>query len=117
MNLDDLFNIIVERQNSAIKNSYVVNLFQKGVKQIARKVGEESVEVILATMDGDRKQTVKEVADLWFHSLVLLASQNITPRDVYKELEQRHKINRPTQKGKDRDITTRLPRSRWSSRP
>lgn len=92
MNLDDLFNIIVERQNSAIKNSYVVSLFQKGVKQIARKVGEESVEVILAAMDGDRKQIVKEVADLWFHSLVLLASQNITPRDIYEELEQRHKI-------------------------
>jgi phosphoribosyl-ATP pyrophosphohydrolase len=56
---------------------------------ILKKIGEEATETVMAAKDGDKDKIVYEVADLWFHSLVLLAQQNLHPQDVLNELERR----------------------------
>ncbi len=93
--LDDVFAIIRERQRQLPEGSYVTHLLQGGTNRIARKVGEEAIEVILAAKDAAPQELTAEVADLWFHSLVLLAQSGCTPDDVYQELARRHG-KRPT---------------------
>jgi len=70
-------------------SSYVAGLYAAGLDAILQKVGEEAVETILAAKQGDPKHLVHETADLWFHSLVLLAQQGLGPQDVLDELERR----------------------------
>ena len=93
--LDDVFTIIRERQRLLPEGSYVTHLLQGGTDRIARKVGEEAIEVILAAKSTAPQELTAEVADLWFHCLVLLAQGGCTPDDVYEELARRHG-NRPT---------------------
>ncbi len=69
--------------------SYVARLYSKGTDAILKKVGEEATEVVMAAKDGDRAKTVNEVADLWFHSMVLLAHMGLKPADVLAELARR----------------------------
>ncbi|NDU85990.1 MAG: phosphoribosyl-ATP diphosphatase [Ferrovum sp.] len=81
------------RKGASADSSYVAGLYSRGVDVMARKVGEEAVETILAAKDGDRAGLIREIADLWFHSLVLLASQGGGVQDILTELARREGIS------------------------
>jgi phosphoribosyl-ATP pyrophosphohydrolase/phosphoribosyl-AMP cyclohydrolase len=87
-----LFNTILERQRAAKpESSYVARLLAEGVDRVARKVGEEATEVVIAAKNGERNEVAREVADLWFHTFVLLAQQGMTPEDVWAALADRRR--------------------------
>lgn len=88
--LTDLEAVIASRQHADPKSSYTASLFARGVKRIAQKVGEEGVESALAAMAGDREELKNEAADLIFHLLVLLRSQDLALNDVIDILKARH---------------------------
>ncbi len=88
--LTDLETVIASRQHADPKSSYTASLFARGVKRIAQKVGEEGVESALAAMAGDRDELKNEAADLIFHLLVLLRSQDLQLNDVIDVLKARH---------------------------
>jgi len=73
--------------------SYVANLFAKGEDAILKKIGEEATETVMAAKDGDRLRIAAEVADLWFHCLVLLAQHGLGPADVLAELARREGVS------------------------
>ncbi|CAG1001777.1 partial phosphoribosyl-ATP pyrophosphohydrolase, partial [Methylophilaceae bacterium] len=73
--------------------SYVAKLFSKGEDAILKKVGEEATEVLLAAKSGDKQHLVYETADLWFHSMVLLAQHGLTADDVLNELARREGVS------------------------
>ncbi|MEO5377870.1 MAG: phosphoribosyl-ATP diphosphatase [Magnetococcus sp. DMHC-6] len=86
----ELYQVIQSRRQSADpKHSYVARLFAEGPDRILQKVGEEAVETILAAKNRDSHSVIHETADLWFHSLVLLAEQGIDPQQVVQELINR----------------------------
>lgn len=87
--LDRLAALLEERKGADADSSYVASLYRKGRAKIAQKVGEEGIEVALAAVGDDPNELTNEMADLWFHSLVLLADANQTPADVLAELERR----------------------------
>ena len=92
--LAEVAKILEARKSAEADSSYVASLYHKGLDAILKKVGEEATEVVMAAKDAesDAKKTDKivyEVADLWFHTLVLLAQQNLHPDDVLEELERR----------------------------
>jgi phosphoribosyl-ATP pyrophosphohydrolase len=89
MILDDLYRVVLSRKNSPEDDSYVSSLFEKGKDEILKKVGEEAVEVIIASKAMDRKQLTHELADLWFHCMVLMAEEGLSHADVLNELERR----------------------------
>jgi phosphoribosyl-ATP pyrophosphohydrolase/phosphoribosyl-AMP cyclohydrolase len=85
-----LFDTIRQRQARADPStSYVARLLDGGVDRVARKVGEEATEVVIAAKNADPEEIAREVADLWFHTFVLLAQQGMTPEDVWDELRRR----------------------------
>jgi phosphoribosyl-ATP pyrophosphohydrolase/phosphoribosyl-AMP cyclohydrolase len=87
-----LFETILERQASGDPSaSYVARLLSDGVDRVARKVGEEATEVVIAAKNGDREEVARELADLWFHTFILLAQQGMTPAEVWKELRRRRR--------------------------
>jgi len=69
--------------------SYVVSLYAKGLDAILKKIGEEATETVMAAKDGNAEKIIYETADLWFHSMVLLAHQGLHPQQVLAELERR----------------------------
>lgn len=73
--------------------SYVASLFAKGEDAILKKIAEEAAETVLAAKGGDKLHLVRETADLWFHSLVLLAWHGLAPEDVIAELERREGVS------------------------
>lgn len=81
------------RREASPQSSYVASLFYKGEDAILKKVAEESAETLMASKDGDKLHLVKEVADLWFHTLVLLAYHGLRPEDVLAELKRREGIS------------------------
>ena len=85
--------VIAERRRSDPSSSYVASLFAKGEDAILKKVAEEAAETLLAAKDGDKLPIVREIADLWFHSLVLLAWHGLGPDDVLAELRRREGIS------------------------
>jgi phosphoribosyl-ATP pyrophosphohydrolase/phosphoribosyl-AMP cyclohydrolase len=89
--LDRIERIVAERKASRAAGSYVAGLLAKGEAAVCRKIGEEAVEVVTAALggEGDRR-VVEEIADLWFHTLVLLGERSIPLRDVLEELARRH---------------------------
>ena len=91
MTLDELYTIILNRMKTKPEGSYVANLFIQGKDRIIQKVGEEAVETVIAAKNGGKEQLINETADLLFHLLILLASNNITPQEVLDELNCRHK--------------------------
>jgi phosphoribosyl-ATP pyrophosphohydrolase/phosphoribosyl-AMP cyclohydrolase len=87
-----LFDTILERQRAGDPEaSYVARLLSQGVDRVARKVGEEATEVVIAAKNADREEVAREVADLWFHTFVLLAQQGMTPEDVWAVLASRRR--------------------------
>lgn len=87
--LQQLAQTLEERKSAAPDSSYVASLYAKGLDAILKKIGEEATETVMAAKDGDKHKIVYETADLWFHSMVLLAHVGLTPDDVLKELERR----------------------------
>jgi len=81
--------VLEQRKQAQPDSSYVAGLYAKGLDTILKKIGEEATETVIAAKGGDRDQLVYETADLWFHSLVLLAHQEISPDRVLDELERR----------------------------
>lgn len=95
--LKELGDILEERKNGDADSSYVASLYHKGLNKILEKVGEEATETILAAKDaeisGDNKDVVYETADLWFHSLVVLAKLGERPEAVLNELARRFNMS------------------------
>lgn len=87
--LEKLAEIIEARKIAAAEDSYVASLFEKGMNTILKKIGEEAAETIVAAKEDDDSQLVYETADLWFHTLVMLAARGLGPGDVLAELERR----------------------------
>jgi phosphoribosyl-ATP pyrophosphohydrolase len=87
--IDRLFATIAARKAAAADQSYTASLLQAGVGRCAKKFGEESVEAALAAVMGDKKATIAESADVLYHLLVMWASCDIAPTDVYNELAAR----------------------------
>jgi phosphoribosyl-ATP pyrophosphohydrolase len=81
--------VLEARKSADPKSSYVAGLYAKGLDAILKKIGEEATETVIAAKGGDAKQIVYETADLWFHTLVLLAQQGLKPEDVLAELDRR----------------------------
>ncbi len=91
MSIQWLFEIIEDRKQNPTGKSYTASLFAEGLPKIAQKVGEEGTEVVVAALAQDDQRLIEEVADLTYHTLVLLAARGLTPADVVAELEKRHK--------------------------
>jgi phosphoribosyl-ATP pyrophosphohydrolase/phosphoribosyl-AMP cyclohydrolase len=89
--LDELFHTIKQRQQDMPAGSYTTTLFESGTARIAQKVGEEGVETALAAATNDKEHLPSEIADLMYHTLVLLADAGLTPDDVWAELRNRQK--------------------------
>ena len=87
--LQQLADVLEARKNADPDSSYVAKLYAKGLDSILKKVGEEATETILAAKDGDKEHLVYETADLWFHTLVMLAQQGLGPEAVLQELARR----------------------------
>jgi len=87
--LERLAEVLEARKSADPATSYVAGLYDKGLDAILKKIGEEATETVMAAKDGAPDKVVYEVADLWFHSLVLLAQQGLGPGDVLAELERR----------------------------
>ena len=87
--LEALAEVLEQRKKESPESSYVASLYGKGTDTILKKVGEEAAETIIAGKGGDKEQIVYETADLWFHSMVLLAHNGLGPDDVLKELSRR----------------------------
>ncbi len=84
-----LSQVLEERKGADPESSYVAKLYGKGLDAILKKIGEEATETVMAAKDGDPDKLVHEVADLWFHTLVLLAHQGLGPAAVLAELDRR----------------------------
>jgi phosphoribosyl-ATP pyrophosphohydrolase len=87
--LDRLAAVLEARKSADPESSYVARLYAKGLDAILKKIGEEATETVMAAKDGDPARVVCETADLWFHTLVLLAQQGRGPGDVLAELDRR----------------------------
>ncbi len=85
-----LQSVIKERHIIMPENSYTTSLFQKGMKRMAQKVGEEAVETAIEAVDGNRERVVYEASDLIYHLLVLLEANNVSISDLEEELQKRH---------------------------
>lgn len=100
--LDRLAETLEARKQAAPDSSYVARLYAKGTDAILKKIGEEATETVMAAKDDQPEKIIYEVADLWFHTLVLLAHKGLKPADVLNELARREglsglaeKSNRP----------------------
>jgi len=87
--LERLSRILEARKQADPDSSYVAGLYARGLDAILKKIGEEAAETLLAAKDGVPDRIVHEVADLWFHTLVLLAQQGLGPDAVLQELDRR----------------------------
>ena len=89
-----LTDIIEDRKSHPTPGSYTSQLFSEGEDAILKKVGEEAMEVILAAKGQGKQRLVEEMADLFYHSLVLLSSQDLSLADVEAELDRRHSLKK-----------------------
>jgi phosphoribosyl-ATP pyrophosphohydrolase len=91
--LQQLAEVLEQRKQASAETSYVASLYAKGLNTILKKIGEEATETVIAAKDGDKVQIIYEMADLWFHCLVLLAEQNLSPDAVLQELQRRFNLS------------------------
>jgi phosphoribosyl-ATP pyrophosphohydrolase len=91
MSVQWLFDVIQDRRENPSAGSYTSSLFAEGLPKIAQKVGEEASEVIVAALAQNDQRLIEEVADLTYHTLVLLSARELSLKDVLAELELRHK--------------------------
>jgi len=90
--LKELAQILEARKDESPETSYVASLYAKPDKML-EKIGEEATETIIAAKNGDREQIIHETADLWFHTMVMLAEKNLSPDDVLNELARRFGVS------------------------
>ena len=86
---DRVYDVILERKQCSPETSYVAYLMDEGTDMILKKISEESAEVIIAAKNKNRTDQIHELADLWFHMLVLMGHKGITLMDISQELEKR----------------------------
>lgn len=90
MTIRELYEIIESRRNNDESTSYTRQLFDRGLNRIIQKVGEESVEVVIAAKNDENDEFIGEVADLVYHLLVLLVAKDIKITDIERCLQERH---------------------------
>jgi len=93
MDLKELDNIIRDRIDNPRNGSYVDSLKQEGIDKSVQKVGEEATELVIASKNADDQRVIEECADLLFHTTLLLNIRGIAIKDVFDELESRHRLN------------------------
>ncbi|MFT6067469.1 MAG: phosphoribosyl-ATP pyrophosphohydrolase [Methylophilaceae bacterium] len=91
--LDRLADLLEQRKAADPSSSYVAKLYAKGMDSILKKVGEEATEVVIAAKDGNKQEIIYETADLWFHTLVMLAKADLKPQDILDELARREGLS------------------------
>jgi phosphoribosyl-ATP pyrophosphohydrolase len=91
MSIQWLFDVIEDRKKNPNEKSYTTSLFNDGLPRIAQKLGEEGTEVVVAALAQEDERLIDEVADLTYHTLVLLSARGLRPEQVFAELEKRHK--------------------------
>jgi phosphoribosyl-ATP pyrophosphohydrolase len=101
--LRQLSEVLEQRKLESTDKSYVASLYAKGLDTILKKIGEEAAETIIAGKGGDKQQIIYETADLWFHCMVLLASQGLGPDDVLSELQRRFGLSGLDEKSQRKD--------------
>jgi phosphoribosyl-ATP pyrophosphohydrolase len=87
--LRKLTETLEQRKKADPKSSYTASLYDKGLDSILKKIGEEATEVVIASKSRENDAIIHEIADLWYHLLVLLSYQELGPDDVLKELQDR----------------------------
>ena len=87
--LKKLTETLEARKKDDPTKSYTASLYRDGLEAILKKVNEEAFEIIIAARQGDDKELIHEVADLWFHTLVLMAHKNLSAEDILNELARR----------------------------
>ncbi len=97
---EGLMELIKGRKTNPQEGSYTTYLFEKGVDKILKKIGEECTEVIIAAKAEDKPETIYEIADLCYHTMVLMIEQGITLEDIHKELASRHVIDKKVKQEK-----------------
>ena len=101
--LQQLAQVLEQRKLESADKSYVASLYAKGLDTILKKIGEEAAETIIAGKGGDKQKIIYETADLWFHCMVLLASQGLGPEDVLSELQRRFGLSGLEEKAQRND--------------
>ena len=96
--LDRLSELLEQRKSADPQSSYVAKLYAKGMDSILKKVGEEATETIIAAKDGNKEDIIYETADLWFHTMIMLAQAGLKPQDVLDELARREGLSGITEK-------------------
>jgi len=91
--LNQLADLLEARKTADPASSYVAKLYAKGMDSILKKIGEEATETVIAAKGGNREEIVYETADLWFHTLVMLAKADIRPQEVLDELARREGVS------------------------
>ncbi|MBR3168147.1 MAG: bifunctional phosphoribosyl-AMP cyclohydrolase/phosphoribosyl-ATP diphosphatase HisIE [Erysipelotrichaceae bacterium] len=97
---EGLMKLIEGRKTEKKEGSYTSYLFEKGLDKILKKIGEESTEVVIAAKDQDKKDTIYEIADLAYHTMVLMVEAGISLEDIKKELASRHVIDKKVKQEK-----------------
>ena len=87
--LEELATTLESRRGADPSTSYVAKLLQAGPDAVLKKIGEEATETILAAKSGDKQHLIRETADLWFHSMIMLVQAGLRPADVINELKRR----------------------------
>jgi phosphoribosyl-ATP pyrophosphohydrolase len=91
--LNRLSELLEQRKAADPTTSYVAKLYAKGMDGILKKIGEEATETVLAAKGGNKEEIIYETADLWFHTLVMLAKVGLKPQDVLDELARREGLS------------------------
>ncbi len=91
--LNRLAELLEQRKSADPQSSYVAKLYAKGMDSILKKVGEEAAETIIAAKNGNNEHLIYETADLWFHTLVMLAQAGLKPQDILDELARREGLS------------------------
>ncbi len=99
-----LAQVLEDRKQADPESSYVAKLYARGLDAILKKIGEEATETVMAAKDGQADKIVYETADLWFHSLVMLAHLGLGPAEVLKELERRFGLSGLEEKAQRSDV-------------
>lgn len=96
--VSQLADVLEARKSAEADSSYVASLYAKGTDAILKKIGEEATETVMAAKDDDAEKIIYETADLWFHSMVLLAHKGLRPEQVIEELGRRFGVSGHTEK-------------------
>lgn len=97
--IEGLYELIKGRKTNPKEGSYTTYLFNRGIDKILKKVGEECTEVIIEGKAGKRQAAIYELADLYYHALVMMVEMDILPKDVFEELANRHVLDKKIKQG------------------